>query len=376
MRSVSTSNVIAGNLAFQQAATHSADAGVETAVAFLEANSAGTTAALEHPRAAARYVAEPQDPAAGQSWDTFWTDACGIRRGQHAAGRRSGQHVSYVIHRLCNATGAPAYPGCSSSPTDIGSTGNSQGAGVIQLHIDAPGLLPHHGARGRTAQHPELCASRRRHLNAANRPGGIMKTSVLPPQAAPRRARGSPLRWRWPRRWPRRRSAAPMSDRSGSGAADHLVASDGQAEPDVHSRRLGIDGLVAHARHGRRTSGAMAAGTAKFGFVSRSATACTTTRPCITPTGRSPRAARAQLLPQSELHDRLDQRLRHERRHGEPEHGLPRLDSATVLNTPLTVSHAPPSRPTTTSTPAANRGARTYLDTRSHVLHQCNTSLE
>ena len=42
VRSIDTTNVIAGNLAFQQSATHSADTGVEAAIAWLEANNDGT----------------------------------------------------------------------------------------------------------------------------------------------------------------------------------------------------------------------------------------------------------------------------------------------------------------------------------------------
>src|SRR4051812_42847814 len=43
VRSVDTNNVIAGNLAFQQAATHSADTGIEAAITWLQANQNGTT---------------------------------------------------------------------------------------------------------------------------------------------------------------------------------------------------------------------------------------------------------------------------------------------------------------------------------------------
>jgi len=136
IRSVSTSNMIAGNLAFQQAATHSADLGIENAVAYLEANSAGTSTVLHSSvlSGATRYVAVRQDPAAGQSWDAFWNATlAGSGAVNTLATDAAGNTVSYVIHRLCNATGAPAYPGCSSSPTDATSVGNSQGAGVLQL---------------------------------------------------------------------------------------------------------------------------------------------------------------------------------------------------------------------------------------------------
>jgi len=137
IRSVSTSNMIAGNLAFQQATTHSADVGIETAIAFLEANSAGTSTALQSSvltGTGTRYVAQRQDPASGQSWDAFWNATlAGSGAVNTMAADAAGNTVSYVIHRLCNATGAPVYPGCSSSPTDASSAGNSHGAGVVAL---------------------------------------------------------------------------------------------------------------------------------------------------------------------------------------------------------------------------------------------------
>jgi Tfp pilus assembly protein PilX len=137
IRSVSTSNMIAGNLAFQQGATHAADIGVETAVAFLEASSSSGSTALYTSvtsGSGVRYMATRQDPAAGQSWDAFWNATlAGSGVVNTLAADAAGNTVSYVIHRLCNATGAPVYPGCSASPTEAGSAGNSYGAGVVAL---------------------------------------------------------------------------------------------------------------------------------------------------------------------------------------------------------------------------------------------------
>ena len=135
VRSVSTSNVIAGNLAFQQAATHSADSGIETAVAFLEANSGGTALHASGLVGGIQYVALRQDPAPGVSWDAYWTSTlAGSGAVNTLLPDAAGNTVSYVIHRLCNSTGAPTYPGCSASPVDTGSGGNSMGASVIQLN--------------------------------------------------------------------------------------------------------------------------------------------------------------------------------------------------------------------------------------------------
>jgi len=136
IRSVSTSNMIAGNLAFQQATTHSADIGVETALDFLNASSVAGSTTLQNSilSGANRYVAVRQDPAPGQSWDAFWNATlAGSGAVNTLAPDAAGNTVSYVIHRLCNAAGAPVYPGCSASPTDASSAGNSYGAAVVAL---------------------------------------------------------------------------------------------------------------------------------------------------------------------------------------------------------------------------------------------------
>lgn len=140
IRSVSTSNIIAGNLAFQQAATHSADVGVETALTFLRANSGAGVATLYTSvltGTGTRYVALRQDPAAGESWDTYWNSTIAGSGAVNAlATDAAGNTVSYVIHRLCDNTGPPAYPGCSAPPTDTGSASSSMGAGVVGVTAD------------------------------------------------------------------------------------------------------------------------------------------------------------------------------------------------------------------------------------------------
>ena len=135
VRSVWTSNIIAGNLAFQQAATHSADNGVEAAIAFLYANRTGATLhSSVLSGSGVRYVANRQDPASGQSWDAFWTATlAGSGAVNTLAADAAGNTVSFVIHRLCNATGAPTYPGCSASATHANNKNSSQGAGTQPL---------------------------------------------------------------------------------------------------------------------------------------------------------------------------------------------------------------------------------------------------
>jgi type IV pilus assembly protein PilX len=136
MRSVSTSNVIAGNMAFQQAATQSADAGVEAAVTFLETSLAGTLHTSVTTGGGVRYLAFRQDPSPGQSWDNFWTNTVPAAALNTLPADAAGNTVAFVIHRLCNNEGvAITVAACTTTPIDTAgsSSGNSQGAGVVAL---------------------------------------------------------------------------------------------------------------------------------------------------------------------------------------------------------------------------------------------------
>jgi len=142
LRSVTTSNRVAGNLAFQEAATQAADAGIETAIAWLETTLATAPTQLhDHVTVGALdpvgYFAVRQDPDAttGQSWQQFWDDVLRPSGGVTVLpADAAGNTVSFVIHRLCNQTGDPATGrGCATSPTTLGSDSGSRGAGVVGL---------------------------------------------------------------------------------------------------------------------------------------------------------------------------------------------------------------------------------------------------
>lgn len=139
VRSVDTSNIIAGNLAFQQAAVNAGDVGTETAVTWLQNNVAGNT--LQQSIPAQGYVASRQDPAAGQSWETFWTNTL-VPAGQVvtlAQDSSTGNTVSYTIQRMCAQVGDPAVPltDCSVLQTVGSSAGSSKGSGVIALQYNS-----------------------------------------------------------------------------------------------------------------------------------------------------------------------------------------------------------------------------------------------
>lgn len=116
-RSVDTGNIIAGNLAFQQAAVNGADAGIERAIAWLEANNRtlSTVAACPSDQEilwcdilANGYGAAFQDPAASQNWDAFWKNTLvPANQALSLAADSAGNTVSYTIQRLCGLKASP-----------------------------------------------------------------------------------------------------------------------------------------------------------------------------------------------------------------------------------------------------------------------------
>ena len=137
IRSTSTTNLIAGNLAFSQVATSAGDIGAERAFDFLVKPSAS----LDNDILAGGYSAVALDPNVGESWDAFWIRMEAANRtfpkpAQAAIGDAAGNQINYMIHRLCDATG----PANSSSvrcvrPPKLSSTGGSQDSGSQLIMI-------------------------------------------------------------------------------------------------------------------------------------------------------------------------------------------------------------------------------------------------
>lgn len=134
MRSVDTATLVAGNLAFEQAATNAADKGVEQAIAMLQAKSASN--ALDNNDPTSGYFASlrsSDNPSAGQSWQQFW-DANLAAAAYDAGTDQFGNHIYYVVHRQCANAMPPGAGGqCVASPAVTTATGNSQEAGEIEL---------------------------------------------------------------------------------------------------------------------------------------------------------------------------------------------------------------------------------------------------
>jgi type IV pilus assembly protein PilX len=142
VRSTFTSTRIAGNLAFQQAATQSADVGIEAAIAWLETNRNGTRLHNHVDIGGGEtvgYFARREDPAPTQSWHTYWdTVIATTARVNVLPADSAGNQVSWVVHRLCNAVGDPVGgAGCEASPQLTGGEGGSKGPNTPRLLTEA-----------------------------------------------------------------------------------------------------------------------------------------------------------------------------------------------------------------------------------------------
>lgn len=139
VRSTDTTNLIAGNLAFQQAATNSGDQGTEAAIAWLEQNNSGTYLHSDHNTSGDRlgYSASRQDPVPGQTWENFWNMVLS-NQSISLAPDAAGNTVSYVIQRMCQLSGAPTSgAGCAVSSATATTVGNSEDAGTVVLQYSS-----------------------------------------------------------------------------------------------------------------------------------------------------------------------------------------------------------------------------------------------
>jgi Tfp pilus assembly protein PilX len=129
IRSVNTTTLVAGNLAFRESAVLSAERSTEAALQWLVQHSEQGNAMLHGHSADDGYRAKREDPAPGQSWDSFWNDTLASQArsdGVDVAGNR----VSYVIHRLCDGTGAPTPTSCSKPPVN---TSGDSASGITKI---------------------------------------------------------------------------------------------------------------------------------------------------------------------------------------------------------------------------------------------------
>ena len=118
MRSVDTATLVTGNLAFQQAATHAADKGIEAAMTMLQQKNADNT--LDTDDATNGYFATLRaataNPVGTQSWQEFWNASLAgsaFDLGEDAFKNR----IYFVVHRVCANPKPPNDGGaCVASP--------------------------------------------------------------------------------------------------------------------------------------------------------------------------------------------------------------------------------------------------------------------
>lgn len=142
MRSMDTTNLIAGNMAFKQAATQTADAGVEAAIGWLEANNA--SGFLDNHAATVGYTAASANNAAYPLGEAFWTlmkpsgvcylpVAGGVCSASPGVANTSGNTIGFMIQRLCASAGNRNGAGCSIVAGTTVTSGSNEGAGEDQL---------------------------------------------------------------------------------------------------------------------------------------------------------------------------------------------------------------------------------------------------
>lgn len=134
VRSVDTSVMIAGNLAFRQGATTAGDAGVEAARAWLVANSG----ALANDDEGNGYYSSSQDnldltgnrTPGNTADDVDWEDTgIGVSQPVCLAPDTAGNTACYIIHRLCIDPNSPL-DSAKCSTQESARSGSSKGASL------------------------------------------------------------------------------------------------------------------------------------------------------------------------------------------------------------------------------------------------------
>jgi Tfp pilus assembly protein PilX len=124
VRSVDTTNIIAGNLAFQQAATNAGDLGSEQAIDWIQTQATGTSLYVDN--FAAGYAAT-WNPQQGSDWNTLLGTGVQPQTIANTQLTAMGYSASYIIQRMCALEGVANSPlnantGCAvpATPKAIG----------------------------------------------------------------------------------------------------------------------------------------------------------------------------------------------------------------------------------------------------------------
>lgn len=135
IRSVDTNSIIAGNLAFKQSATTSADAGVEAAITWLQANNPdglGVSIPLNGYTATTTND-EPTTLGANAYWASlspsgvcFLPVAGDVCTDAPGAPDASGNTIGFMIQRMCRGTGGSVGAKCAVVVGNSSSAGNNE----------------------------------------------------------------------------------------------------------------------------------------------------------------------------------------------------------------------------------------------------------
>lgn len=126
IRGVDTANLIAGNLAFKQNATHGGDWAVEEARAWLQLQNAADL--YNDDAATKRYSAAMQSGLDFTATDPSRPDFDWDNNSFDAGADPAGNQVRYIIHRMCDLAGNPGSVNCVRTTT--GGTADSTKGGA------------------------------------------------------------------------------------------------------------------------------------------------------------------------------------------------------------------------------------------------------
>ena len=138
LRSVDTTSIIAGNLAFRQAAVRAADIATEMAVNTLLTELGDAT--LKTDNLAKAYVASmppAEDPVGTLEWENFWSTKIAPLSGTPSRPVCArcielptdsiGNKAAYTIQRMCQEAGEPSVSRCVTAPTSWSKPGSDHG---------------------------------------------------------------------------------------------------------------------------------------------------------------------------------------------------------------------------------------------------------
>jgi Tfp pilus assembly protein PilX len=135
MRSVDTSAIVAGNIAFKQSSLNAADAGLQAGYTYLTTNSGTPTLYNDNNAAGVSSVGYfSSAPGTEPDWSnpSTWTNAGSVNAGVADA---SGNVVQFLIHRLCPIANCAPNATCNGTTNVCGSTPDTtaiSGEGVDQ----------------------------------------------------------------------------------------------------------------------------------------------------------------------------------------------------------------------------------------------------